>query len=231
MTDLDARLPALERASAQARVEWALVRAQGRAILTSSFGAQAAVMLHLVTRHCPRIPVVLIDTGYLFPETYRFVDDLVDRLDLDLRVYTPRHSPAWLQVRHGRLWEQGARGIERYNRLHKVEPMARALDELGPRVWFAGLRRAQSRSRARVPVARREAGAIKVHPIVDWSDRDLHRYLARHALPYHPLWAKGYVSIGDVHTTRALGEGMRAEDTRFFGLKRECGLHEAFREA
>lgn len=230
MDDLQPRIASLERASAETRVDWALARAEGRALLTSSFGAQAAVMLHLVTRRCPRIPVVLIDTGYLFPETYRFVDELEQRLDLDLRVYTPRHSPAWLQVRHGRLWEQGADGLERYNRLHKVEPMARALDELEPRVWFAGLRRAQSRSRESLPVARREAGAIKVHPIVDWSDRDVHRYLRRHDLPYHPLWAQGYVSIGDVHTTRPLGEGMCTEDTRFFGVRRECGLHEAFRE-
>jgi phosphoadenosine phosphosulfate reductase len=67
---------------------------------------------------------------------------------------------------------------------------------------------------------------MKVHPIIDWSDRDVYQYLTRHELPYHPLWSEGYVSIGDTHTTHRLTEGMTEEDTRFFGLKRECGLHE-----
>ena len=65
-----------------------------------------------------------------------------------------------------------------------------------------------------------------MHPLIDWTDRDVFRYLTRHNLPYHPLWEQGYVSIGDVHTTRRLSDGMTEEETRFFGLKRECGLHE-----
>ena len=68
----------------------------------------------------------------------------------------------------------------------------------------------------------------KLHPLADWSDRDVWNYLQRHELPYHPLWHEGYVSIGDVHTTRRLEAGMNEEDTRFFGLKRECGLHESW---
>jgi len=79
-------------------------------------------------------------------------------------------------------------------------------------------------------VVSREGGALKVNPLVDWSDRDVHRYLARHDLHYHPLWERSYVSIGDTHTTRPPGEAGDAEHTRFFGWKRECGLHEAFRE-
>ena len=94
------------------------------------------------------MPVILIDTGYLFPETYRFVDELVVKLGLNLKVYRPRDSPAWMEARHGRLWEQGLDGIERYNGLRKVEPMQRALEELGVRTWFAGLRRSQAESRS-----------------------------------------------------------------------------------
>ena len=67
---------------------------------------------------------------------------------------------------------------------------------------------------------------VKVHPIADWLNRDLHRYLRQHELPYHPLWDEGYVSIGDHHTSRPLSAGMNEQDTRFFGLLRECGLHE-----
>src|SRR5699024_11070682 len=114
-------------------------------------GIQSAVCLHLLTRLEPDIPVILIDTGYLFTDTYRFVDQLTERLRLNLRVFRPRHSAAWQEARHGRLWEQGDEGIERYNRMNKVEPMARALDELEAGTWFAGVRRAQSRSRRRIP--------------------------------------------------------------------------------
>lgn len=209
------------------RVAAALERLPGQQVLSSSFGAQAAVSLHLVTRLAPRIPVILIDTGYLFPDTYRFVDLLTKRLDLNLKVYRSAQSAGWLEARHGKLWEQGREGIEQYNRVHKVEPMERALRELHASTWFAGLRREQSVSRADIePVQLTGAGRYKVHPLFDWTDHEIYRYLRKHDLPYHPLWEQGYVSIGDWHTTRTLRDATDAEATRFFGLKRECGLHE-----
>jgi phosphoadenosine phosphosulfate reductase len=215
----------LARLTAERRVAWALEHVAGEHVLSSSFGAQSAVSLHLVTRQRPSLPVVLIDTGYLFPETYRFVDELTERLALNLKVYRAPLSPAWMEARHGRLWEQGVAGLDRYNRLRKVEPMQRALAELDAVGWLAGLRRAQSRSRAAIEFAEHRGGRWKFHPLADWSDRDVGHYLARHGLPYHPLWQQGYVSIGDSHTSRRWEPGMDAEDTRFFGLKRECGLH------
>lgn len=210
---------------AEARVEWALENAPGAHVLSSSFGAQAAVSLHLLTHRQPNLPVVLIDTGYLFPETYRFVDELRERLALNLKVYSPRQSAAWQEAREGRLWEQGVAGIDRYNQLRKVEPMQRALNDLGAGSWFAGLRRSQARTRAAIHFAERRDGRWKFHPLADWSDRDVGQYLRRHDLPYHPLWDQGYISIGDVHTTHRWEPGMDADATRFFGLKRECGLH------
>jgi phosphoadenosine phosphosulfate reductase len=216
---------ALARLTAEQRVAWALEHVPGEHVLSSSFGAQAAVSLHLVTRQQPRMPVVLIDTGYLFPETYQFVDELTERLALNLKVYRSPLSRAWMEARHGRLWEQGVAGLDRYNQLRKVEPMQRALAELGAASWFAGLRRGQSRSRATIDFAEHRNGRWKFHPLADWTDRDVGHYLARHGLPYHTLWSQGYVSIGDIHTSHRWEPGMDAEDTRFFGLKRECGLH------
>jgi phosphoadenosine phosphosulfate reductase len=218
--------------SAQQRVEWALESLSGEHALSSSFGAQSAAALHLATQARPDLPVILVDTGYLFPETYRFVDELTERLSLNLKVYRPQVGIAWMEARMGRLWEQGVEGITRYNRLRKVEPMQRALKELGVRTWIAGLRRSQASTRANIDFLELKDGRWKLHPLADWSDRDVGQYLARHALPYHPLWDKGYVSIGDVHTTRAWEPGMREEDTRFFGLQRECGIHfDAIRES
>ncbi|TKR29592.1 phosphoadenylyl-sulfate reductase [Luteimonas gilva] len=211
--------------SAEERVAWALENTAGQHALSSSFGAQSAVALHLTTRQQPDMPVILIDTGYLFPETYRFVDALNEKLKLNLKVYRPQIGIAWMEARLGRIWEQGVEGIDRYNRLRKVEPMQRALRELGVRTWIAGLRRSQARTRAGIDFLELRDGRWKLHPLADWSDRDVWNYLQKHDLPYHPLWHDGYVSIGDVHTTRRLEPGMGEEETRFFGLKRECGLH------
>lgn len=215
----------LESRTPQQRIAWALEHGAANHAMSSSFGAQAAVLLHMLTQQKPDIPVVLIDTGYLFPETYRFADELHERLKLNLQVFRPLVSRAWMEARHGRLWEQGLVGIEQYNNLRKVEPMKRALKELGVQTWFTGLRRSQSSTRANAPVLQQREGRLKVNPIVDWSDRDIWQYMKQHDLPYHPLWEEGYVSIGDFHTSSRWEPGMREEDTRFFGLKRECGIH------
>lgn len=217
----------LQSLSAVERVRWAMDQGAGMPVLTSSFGAQSAVALHLLTQQVPDIPVILVDTGYLFPETYRFADELTQRLSLNLRIYRPQLSTAWMEARYGNLWEQGCEGIERYNRLRKVEPLNRALTELTAGTWFTGLRRSQSESRQAIGFVEQPAGRLKVNPLADWTDRQVWAYLNSHKLPYHPLWEEGYVSIGDFHTTRRWEPGMREEDTRFFGLKRECGIHEA----
>ena len=173
----------LETRSAEQRVDWALCNLPGTDLVSSSFGVQSAVMLHLMNRLCPGITVVMIDTGYLFDETYRFADQLQQRLDLNLKVYRPNLSAAWHEARHGTLWLDGKTGIDRYNRIHKVEPMQRALKELAVGCWYAGLRREQSQSRRPLPVLRQQQGRYKIHPLVDWSRRDIHRYLSTHDLP------------------------------------------------
>ena len=142
----------LDTMSAPERVRWALANLPGEHVLSSSFGIQAALMLHLVSRERADVPVVLTDTGYLFPETYRFIDELTERLALNLKIYRAELSPAWQEARFGLLWEQGVEGITRYNQLNKVEPMDRALRELGAQTWFSGLRREQSGSRGKLQV-------------------------------------------------------------------------------
>ena len=212
--------------SAQDRVECALQTLPGVHALTSSFGAQSAVSLHMLTQARPDLPVIFIDTGYLFPQTYEFVETLTERLDLNLQVYRSPRSPAWQEARYGKRWLQGIEGLDAYNLENKVEPMRRALAELEVGTWFTGLRRSQSASRAETPFISFGNDHFKVAPLADWSDRDIHSYLKAHDLPYHPLWEEGYVSIGDVHTTKSLHEVDDEADTRFFGLKRECGLHD-----
>jgi phosphoadenosine phosphosulfate reductase len=224
VTDQD--IQRLESMVAEERVRWAFEALPGSFILSSSFGIQSAVLLHLATRIQPDLPVILADTGYLFDETYRFVGHLVKKLDLNLHVVSSAWTPARLEARYGKLWEHGVEGIDLYNQIMKVDPMEKALDTLSTGTWFAGLRREQSSSREKKTVVeQRPDGRYKVYPLIDWSNRDVHRYLVKHDLPYHPLWEKSYVTVGDWHTSQPLTAGVTEEETRFFGLKRECGLH------
>lgn len=209
----------------QQRVAWGLKYLPGNHALSSSFGIQGAVMLHLMTTAQAGIPVILTDTGYLFPETYQFIDELTERLSLNLKVYRSNMSSAWQESRFGRLWEQGLDGLEQYNRMNKVLPMQQALEELQVTTWFAGLRHSQSSTREGLPILAITGGRYKLLPIIEWNNKQVHEYLTNNDLPYHPLWEKGYVSVGDTHSSKPLEVGMSEEETRFNGMKRECGLH------
>jgi phosphoadenosine phosphosulfate reductase len=223
--DLNATNEWLASVGAGERVRWALANLPGPFALSSSFGAQAAVSLHLVAKQEPGIPVILIDTGYLFPETYQFIEQLREQLSLNIQTFSGHQTVAEFEAQYGRLWEKGREGLDQYLEIRKVEPMRRALQTLGVNTWFAGLRRSQAASRASLNPLEVRDGRYKVHPIYDWSDRDVYLYLKANGLPYHPLWDKGYVSIGDWHSTKSLSEVDSAEDLRFSGLKRECGIH------
>jgi len=224
--DLSAANDSLADASAEDVIRWAVDAFGDGLVMTSSFGIQSALMLHLVTRISPNVPVIFIDTGYLFPETYQFVDDLTRRLDLNLKVYQSPMSPAWMEAVHGRLWEQDAAGDAKYQKLRKLEPMQRALKELNVTAWLAGLRRQQTRHRSGLATVEAQDGLHKVHPILDWTNQHVHAYLKEHELPYHPLWDKNYATVGDTHSSRPLtADDLDERDTRFNGLKQECGLH------
>ncbi len=216
----------LEAATPRERVEWAAEMFGDELIMTTSFGTHSAVMLHLVTSVVPDIPVVFIDTGYLFPETYRFAAELTEKLNLNLKKYRALTSAAEQEAIHGRLWEQGAEGLKQYNFMNKVEPMERAVKDLGAKAWLAGLRRSQGETRAARKVVESQNKMTKIYPILDLSNKEMHQYIESNGLSYHPLWELGYVSLGDWHSTSKLEAGMSEADTRFGGLSRECGLHE-----
>jgi phosphoadenosine phosphosulfate reductase len=221
-------LPNLETATAEERVRWAAETFGDRLILTTSFGIKSAVMLHLVTRVVPDIPVVFIDTGYLFNETYRFAQELTERLKLNLKTYNPAMSAARMEALYGKIWEgeAGSKEHERYKLITKVEPMNRAVKELRAKAWLAGLQRDQGSTRDELPVVVRQNKTTKIYPTIDWDNQTVHRYLKKYSLPYHPLFDQSYVSVGDWHSTDKLEPGMSEEDARGGAAKRECGLHE-----
>ena len=223
--DLDALNRRFAVAAPTDLIEWAQQTFDDGLVLTSSFGAQAAVMLHLVTRVVPRIPVIWIDTGFNFPQTYVYATQLTKVLNLDLKVYQSAVSPARMVALHGRLWEMGEEGLDEYHRIRKIEPRDRAFRELNVKAWVSGPRRDQTDLRRSLNKLEDFNGVIKIHPILDWSSREVHAYLTEHDLPFHPMVAQGYVSIGDWHSTELVSGSQEERAGRFAGLKQECGLH------
>ncbi|MBC7171356.1 MAG: phosphoadenylyl-sulfate reductase [Polyangiaceae bacterium] len=223
--DLDRANDELVDASPEDVVAWAAARFGSRLVLSTSFGATSALMLHLVSRVAPETKVICIDTGYLFPETYRFAEDLSRRFRIDVKWYAATMSHARQEALYGKMWEDGEEGVERYLRINKVEPMQRALGELGAQAWLAGLRADQTEHRAALRPVEVQNGRVKVHPILGFTDDDVNRYMEQHDLPFHPLYAQGYRSIGDHHSTLPTTGDMDPRDGRILGKKRECGLH------
>ena len=215
----------LENKNAIDRIEWAKDTYNDSIFMSTSFGIQSAILLHLVTNKIPNIPIIFIDTGYLFKETYQFADLLVQRLNLNIKIYKPLLSSSNQESRFGKLWEQGVEGLDQYNKINKIEPMQRAIKEMKKKCWIAGLRREQSESRKFRPVIENQNDITKIYPIIDWEEKNVNEYLLQNNLPNHPLKNKGYVSVGDWHSSSPLKSNMSAEDTRFNGMKRECGLH------
>ena len=217
----------LRDVEAQKLVQWSAATFGDGLVMSTSFGIQAAVMLHLVTSVIPNIPVVWVDTGYLPTETYQFAEELNQRLQLNLKVYQSPISSARMEALYGKLWEQqNVEALNRYDYIRKVEPMQRALKELEATAWLAGLRSNQTQHRQRLDRISKQEEIYKIHPILYWNSRDIYQYLTAHDLPYHPYFDLGYVSVGDWHSSRPLtADDSNERDTRFHGLKQECGLH------
>ena len=220
--DIEAANAHLETLPAEQIVRWAVERFRPDLAVSSSFGADSAVMLHLATRVWPGIRVLFVNTGFLFPETLAFKADLERRLDLNVHEFRPRLSPEDFLTEHGRMFGTHPDACCAFL---KREPFARA--KQGLRAWMTGIRRDQSFTRRLTPVVAMDAdGRVKICPLVRWTARDIHAYLKQHDLPYHPLREQGFLSIGCTHCTRAVCPGEDPRAGRWAGLdKTECGLH------
>ncbi|MGI0481155.1 phosphoadenosine phosphosulfate reductase [Geminocystis sp. CENA526] len=225
--DLKAINDNLAVANAQDIIAWADQEFSHNLVISTSFGIQAAVMLHLVTLVIPNIPVIWIDTGYLPKETYLFAEELTQRLNLNLKVYQSDLSPARMEAIHGKIWQnKDIESLNLYDRIRKVEPMQRALKELNAKAWLAGLRQNQTDYRQQLNFVNRQGQQYKILPILRWTSKDIYEYLTKYNLPYHPYFDRGYVSVGDWHSSRPLtADDDNERDTRFHGVKQECGLH------
>ncbi len=190
--------------------------------LVSSFGAESAVLLHLVSQIKPDIPVIFLDTGRHFPATLDYVDTLEQHLGLNVLRVCPEAS--FIAGEDPDL-SLAKRDPDMCCNLRKTFPLADALEGFG--AWISGRKRFQASSRAAIPVFERDGDKIKLNPLALWSKAEVDAYRARHALPAHPLEQFGFLSIGCEPCTRAVAEGEDARAGRWAHVpdKQECGIH------
>lgn len=194
----------------------------GKVALTSSFGAEAVVLLHMVAEIEPATPVLFLDTGKLFEETLSYRDTLVARLGLtDVRTLTPASYELAALDPDGHLH---ATAPDQCCFVRKVAPLDRAI--AGFDAWITGRKAYQSGGRADLAPIEAADGRIKINPLLGWRTADIDAYMDRHALPPHPLLADGYLSIGCAPCTDRVCEGEDARAGRWRGRgKTECGIH------
>ncbi len=199
---------------------------KGRIALATSFGAESAVLLHMVAAADPATPVLFVDTGKLFGETLRLRDELVARLHLS-DVRTLRADPAAVRAADpdGFLFRDDP---DRCCAVRKVEPFAAAL--AGFDAWINGRKRHHGGTRAALGVVEQDGPRIKLNPLADWGAAEIDTYLDRYDLPRHPLVADGFVSIGCFTCTERVTPGEDPRAGRWRGTaKTECGIHSSAR--
>ncbi len=221
--DITLHNPRLEAQTPEQRLAFAVETFGDRLLFTSSFGAGSGVLLHLWSRVAPHLPVVFLDTGFLFEETLLYRDALAKLLGLSVEIVRPSVS------KEAFLFEWG-QDIYRTNpdfccANNKVEPLRPRLAEADG--WISGLRRDQSATRADTPILLLgEDGVCKVHPLATLTAKEAAEYLETHGIPEHPLREQGYASIGCAPCTRPIGPGEDERAGRWAGTsKTECGLH------
>ncbi|WP_242097596.1 phosphoadenylyl-sulfate reductase [Sphingomonas sp. CROZ-RG-20F-R02-07] len=195
---------------------------KGRIAAVSSFGAESAVLLHMIAAVDRDVPVIFTNTQKMFGETLAYRDELAERLGFtDLRVFRP--DPRLLAARDatGLRWSYDPDGC---CDLRKVEPLRRALAPFD--AWISGRKGFQAKTRAAIPRFEADEGRLKLNPLADWDKARLEAYFDKHALPRHPLEAQGYLSIGCAPCTSKVKPGEDPRAGRWRGWdKVECGIH------
>ena len=226
-TALDARVTALRERFGDLDGE-ELLRAMidgefvDRIALVSSFGAESAVLLHMVSRIKPDLPIIFLDTRKLFGETLRYRDDLVAKLGLTgIRNIRPDEEDVKKEDANGLLW---AREPDACCALRKTRPLTKALAEFD--AWITGRKHFHSSTRSALPTIEHDGKHVKFNPLVKWDGEKIRAYMKEHDLPHHPLVADGFLSIGCMPCTRRVEAGEDVRAGRWSGIaKTECGIH------
>ena len=228
--DLDALNARFEKSDAAQVVAWAAAQFGGELVMSSSFGADSALLLHMATRAVTDIKIVFVDTGYLFPETHAFMEQLRRRFDLNVWTYRTANDPIAYLHKAGEDNPAWRKDPDACCAANKNEPFDRAMRELAPRAWLRGIRRNQADTRKAASFVEwsKRYNCYAVSPLLNWTGREIYAYMKKHDLPYHPLYEKGYMSIGcnPLSCTRAITDGEDPRAGRWSGRgKVECGIN------
>ncbi len=227
--EVNALAAQFESKTPQEILEWA-IRAYGDDLaLSCSFQSQSMPLLHMATRLKPDLRVFFLDTGYHFWETLEFCERI--QHEWNLNVVDLYRDTRWDHFARQRVRTLPLDDPNLCCFIHKVQPMQKAVS--GVKAWITGIRRDQTATRAHAKILElQDDGLVKVNPMLNWTKADVNRYIAEHNLPTHPLFEKGYRSIGCAPCTIAIGNGDSDRAGRWAGRgKTECGLHtEMFRQ-
>jgi adenylyl-sulfate kinase len=220
---------AFESSTAPEILAWALDAFGDTFAIATSFQREGMVIVDMASRISSAVRVFTLDTGRLPEETYRMMEIVRRRYGITVEVVFPERAEVeQLVTLHGPdLFYSSVQSRERCCEIRKVRPLARKLDTL--KAWASGLRRDQSETRAGIPKVEREpTGRIKINPLADWTAVQVEQYIHDHQVPQHPLYARGYTSIGCAPCTRAVDAGESERAGRWWweeDAKKECGIH------
>jgi len=209
-------------------LEWALQRFENNLAFTTSFGIQSSVLLHLIQSSSLKneVKIFWIDTGYLPKETYLYANTLINKLSLNITILQSEISPAHMEAIYGKLWESNrVEDINKYHQIRKVDPLDNALKKYSINCWGSGVRAQQTTNRGKMKFIELIRDTLSVRPLLGWSQKDIFYYMKEKNLPQHPLFMKGYSTVGDWHSSSAESSNIKGRSTRFGGVKQECGLH------
>ncbi len=194
----------------------------GDITLSSSFGADSAVLLHMVSEIDPALPVIFLDTDRHFFQTLQYRDELAKRLGLtNIIVLKADADEAATEDAKGTLWRTAP---NQCCDLRKVRPLDRLMEGYG--AWISGRKRHQARTRANLPIVEWDGRHFKLNPLAAWAQADLDAYFTAHDLPPHPLVEQGFQSIGCFTCTKPVEQGADARSGRWAGTEKvECGIH------
>nr|YP_002049291.1 phosphoadenosine phosphosulfate reductase [Paulinella chromatophora]ACB43081.1 phosphoadenosine phosphosulfate reductase [Paulinella chromatophora] len=208
------------------RLEWGLETFGEGFTLTTSFGIQSAVCLHMIAQLKNSVPIIWVDTGYLPPETYHYVQTLCELLSIQVKAVQSPMSTARMEALYGRLWEShNMEDLETYHQIRKIDPLENAFQMNNISCWASGVRGGQTENRSSMKPIELIRGRWSLRPLLNWTKKDVFYYMQEHNLPQHPLFDLGYSTVGDWHSSRPEGIEVTGRATRFGGLKEECGIH------
>ena len=212
----------------QEMLTWGYEKFDNQFAITTSFGIQSSVLLNMVSKLYlqRKIKIFWIDTGYLPPETYQYAEKLIEDLSLEIEVLQSELSPARMEAIYGKLWETNkVSDLDKYHELRKIKPLENGLEKYNIYCWASGVRAGQTENRNKMRSLDIIRKRLSLRPLRNWTTKDIFYYMKENNLPDHPLFSKGYSTVGDWHSSTPDGIQTKGRDTRFGGIKQECGIH------